>query len=143
MASIPFFDSKECEFSDITVLVAGAKLTKLRGIAYKAMKDKELLHAAGDEPVSIQAGNRSYSGTIKLLKGALDDMNRAAKLAGGADALDLEFDLVVTYKAKGTRALQTDTLIGVQIQEFEKSMDQGSKFMEVSLPVIFLKMVSS
>lgn len=143
MPSIPFFDTKECEWSDTTVNIAGANLTKARGIAYKATKDKELLHAAGDEPVSIQAGNRGYSGTIKLLKGALDDMNRAAKLAGGADVLDLEFDIVITYKAKGSRTLQTDTLVGVQVQEFEKGWDQGAKFMEISLPIIFVKLISS
>lgn len=143
MASIPFFDSKECEWSDVNVMIAGAKVTKLRGIAYSATKDKELLHAAGDAPVGIQSGNRTYAGTIKLLKGALDDMNRAAKAAGGEDILDLEFDVVITYKAKGTRALQTDTLVAVQITNFEKSIDQGAKFMEISLPVLFTKMISS
>lgn len=142
MATIPFFDSKDCEWADMTVMIAGATLTKIRGIKYKANKEKTLLHAAGDEPISIQSGNRTYEGEIKMLKGALDDMNRAAISAGGDDILDLRFDVVVTYKAKGTRALQTDTLVNVEVANFEKGWDQGAQSMEVSLPIVFMKLVT-
>jgi hypothetical protein len=142
MPTIPFFDSKDCEWADMTVMIAGATITKIRGVKYKAHKDKQLLHAAGDEPISIQAGNRTYEGQIKVLKGALDDMNRAAIAAGGDDVLDLQFDVVVTYKAKGTRALQTDTLIGVEIKEFEKGWEQGAKSMDVTLPIVFMKLIT-
>jgi len=142
MPTIPFFDSKDCEWADMTVMVAGATLTKIRGVKYKASKEKHLLHAAGDEPISIQGGNRSYEGHIKVLKGALDDMNRAAIAAGGDDILDLQFDIVVTYKAKGTRALQTDTLINVEVKDFEKGWEQGAKSMDVTLPIVFMKLIT-
>jgi hypothetical protein len=69
-------------------------------------------------------------------------MNRAAIAAGGDDVLDLQFDVVVTYKAKGTRALQTDTLIGVEIKEFEKGWEQGAKSMDVTLPIVFMKLIT-
>jgi hypothetical protein len=142
MATIPFFDSKECEWADMTVLLAGATLTKIRGVKYKATKEKQLLHAAGDEPIGIQGGNRTYEGQIKVLKGALDDMNRAAIAAGGDDILDLQFDIVVTYKAKGTRALQTDTLVNVEVKDFEKGWEQGAKSMDVTLPIVFMKLLA-
>ena len=67
MPTIPFFDSKDCEWADMTVTVAGSNLTKIRGLKYKALKDKQLLHAAGDEPISIQGGKRTYEGHIKVL----------------------------------------------------------------------------
>jgi hypothetical protein len=136
-----FFDSKECEWADVKVFIAGKELTKLRSVRYKTKKEKELLHAAGDKPISIQSGNRDNEGTIKILKGALDDLNRAAVSAGGQDVLDIAFDVVVTYRPKGVRALQTDTLVGVEITEFEKAMDQGAKSMEVELPIIFLDLI--
>jgi hypothetical protein len=142
MATIPFFDSKECEWADMTVLLAGATLTKIRGVKYKATKENQLLHAAGDEPIGIQGGNRTYEGQIKVLKGALDDMNRAAIAAGGDDILDLQFDIVVTYKAKGTRALQTDTLVNVEVKDFEKGWEQGAKSMDVTLPIVFMKLLA-
>ena len=142
MAGIAFFDSKECEWADMDVLVAGSRITKIRGISYKASKDKSLLHAANDTPISIQSGNRTYEGQIKVLKGALDAMNRAAIAAGGSDILDMEFDIVITYKAKGARALQVDTLVSVQIKDFEKGWDQGADHMDITLPILFLKIIS-
>lgn len=142
MPTIPFFDSKDCEWADMTVMIAGATITKIRGIKYKASQEKKLLYAAGTEPISIQSGNRSYEGEIKVLKGALDDMNRAALAAGGDDILDMQFDIVITYKAKGTRALQTDTLVSVEVSNFEKGWDQGAQSMEVSLPIVFMKLIS-
>ncbi len=142
MPTIPFFDSKDCEWADMTVMVAGSVLTKITGVKYKASKEKKLLHAAGNEPISVQGGKRSYDGTITVLKGAIDDLNRAAIAAGGDDILDLQFDVVVTYKAKGTRALQTDTLIGVEVKDFEKGWTQGATQMEIPLPIIFLKLIT-
>lgn len=142
MASISFFDSKDCEWADMTVVFAGSPLTKIRGLKYKAGKDKQLLHAAGDEPISIQSGNRTYEGQIKVLKGALDDMNRAAVAAGGEDVLDMQFDIVVTYKPQGMRPLQTDTLVSAEIKDFEKGWEQGAKQMEITLPIVFMRLVS-
>jgi hypothetical protein len=143
MASVTFFDSKECEWADMTVMFAGAPLTKIRGLKYKALKEKELLHAAGDQPISVQSGKRTYEGEIKVLKGALDEMNRAAVAAKGNDVLDMQFDIVVTYKAKGTRALQTDKLTGVEIKDFEKGWEQGAKNMDITLNIIFMKLMCS
>lgn len=142
MASIAFFDSKDCEWADMTVMFAGSPLTKIRGVKYKAAKDKQLLHAAGDEPISIQSGNRTYEGQLKVLKGAIDDMNRAAIVAGGDDILDMQFDIVITYKPKGTRPLQTDTLVGVEVKDFEKGWEQGAKNMDVILPILFMKLIT-
>lgn len=143
MATIPFFNSKECEWADMTVVVGGAPLSKIRSISYKASKNKELLHAEGDMPISIQSGNRTYEGEIKVLKGAIDAMNTAAKALHGEDVLDLQFDIVVTYKAKGNRALQTDTLVAVQVKDWEKGWEQGATSMEVTLPIIFMSITSS
>ena len=143
MAGIAFFDSKDCEWSDMTIMFAGASLTKVRGLKYKTAKEKQLLHAAGDQPISIQSGNRTNEGEIKVLKGAIDDMNRAAQAAGGQDILDMQFDIVVTYKAQGTRLLQTDVLKNVEVTAFEKGWDQGAKNMDISLPIVFLSLTTS
>ena len=142
MAGIAFFDSKECEWADMSVIFAGAPLTKIRGVKYKAAKEKQLLHAAGDEPISIQSGNRTYEGQIKVLKGALDNMNTAAIAAGGNDVLDMQFDIVITYKPQGARPLQTDTLRNVEIKDFEKGWEQGAKNMDITLPIVFMQLLS-
>ena len=69
-------------------------------------------------------------------------MNAAALGSGGNDILDMEFDIVVTYKPQGARLLQVDTLVSVQVKDFEKGWDQGAKNMEVTLPIVFMRLFS-
>lgn len=130
--------NKEVEWVDLAIMVGGSVLTKFQGIKYKPAKDKQALMADGDKPIGIQSGNRSYSGELKLLKGPVDILNAAAVAAGGDDLLDLEVDIVVTWKKRGIRPLNIDTLIGVQFTEYEKGMEQGAKSMPISLPFIYL-----
>jgi hypothetical protein len=141
MADLTFFDTKECEWSDVTVAYGGAVIGKLRGIAYGASKNKQHLHAAGDEPISIQSGNRTYKGTLTVLKSAVDSMNDAALAAAGTDLLDLVVDITVTYKKRGQRGLRTRQLVGCEITDFEEAMKQGDTMMEIALPFLFLRLV--
>lgn len=142
MPRIPLFNSIETEWRDMKVSITGAPLIKIRGLKYGVKSETEALHAAGDEPISLQTGNRTYDGSFKVLKGALDDMNRAAVIAGGRDITDLSFDIIVNYIAKGNRAIQVDTLVSVKVTGFEKGWDQGAKQMEVELPIMFLGLKS-
>lgn len=138
-----FFDSKECEWSDQEVFLNGVKIGKIRAIKFKAAKEKDFLHAGGENPHSIQGGNRTYEGTLTILKGALEDVNRASVAAGGKDCLDVSFIIVITYKVKGNRALQTHTCSGVEFSEFELGMTQNDKFTEVAMPYKFLGLAST
>lgn len=133
-----FFDTAECEWADVKMHFAGASPKKLLGFSFKASKEKEAIHGEGDKPIGIQSGNRSYTGELKFHKGVLDDINKAALLAGGKDALDIAADVVVTFKAKGGRQLQTLTAVNVEITEYDYNMQQGAKSMEVTLPIVFL-----
>jgi hypothetical protein len=142
MSSISFFDSKECEWADMTLSVSGSPLTKIKGVKYGVKTEKKHLFAAGDDPVSIQSGNRQPTGTLRVLKSAIDAMNSAAVTAGGRDITDLVFDVVVYYKPRGTRPPQTDVLVNCEVSGYEKGWEQGATEMEVELPFLFLSMTS-
>ncbi|MCD6011641.1 MAG: hypothetical protein K0Q79_1503 [Flavipsychrobacter sp.] len=144
MPSVPitFFDSKDVEWSDLSIFVGGSQLTKIRSVKYGVKTTKTHLYAEGDSPISIQSGNRQPQGSIKVLKTAIDALNAAALSAGGRDITGLVFDIVIVWKAQGTRPLQTDTLVGCQVSDFQKSIDQGSDKMEVELPFLFLQLLS-
>lgn len=134
------FNSKEYRYADINVALFGQKLKGLRGVKYSRKKNKELLHAQGDEPVGIQSGNVDYAGTLMILKGDFDDLNTAAKAAGYKDVTDLPgFPMIVTYS--NTTKLKVDTLVGVEFDEYEEGMVQGDKFKELSLPILFTSIV--
>ena len=141
MAKTVFFDSKECEWSDMTVYIDGATTTKLEGIHYKVSQEKKILHGTGKKAISIQSGNEEVTGSLKVLKGALDSLNAAARIAGANSILDVAFDVVVTYKPAPGRPLQVDTIQGIEVSEFEKGWDQGADHMEITLPFMAIDVI--
>lgn len=135
-----FFDTKECEWSDLDILVNGVKAAKATGLKFKKSQEKEHIYAAGNEPLDIQRGNKKYDGTLSMLKGAVEDVNKAAIAAGADDLLDIRVQIVCNFRAKGNRMLQTYTLIETEFTEFEIGMMQGDKKQEVGLPLMFLRL---
>lgn len=132
------FDSREYEWADVTITVGGTILTKVQGVEYRIAQEKELLYGKGSEPMSIQKGNKSYSGTLTLLQSAIDSLT----LAGGSDGmLGLSVDVTVSYgnPSKGD-VIRTDLLMGCQFTEEPRSINQGDKNMLAqSCPFIFLR----
>lgn len=136
-----FFDSKECEWTDLRIFLNGAKAGKVTGNKYKKDRETEFLYAAGDEPASIQRGNKAYTGTLNLLKGLQDDMNAAARAAGGEDLYDVDWTIVNTYREKGSRLIQTDTQIGVVFESLgDRGMMQNDKKMDLAMPYKYLRL---
>lgn len=129
------FNSKEYEWSDITAIVAGRPVTKIRAISYVKKQEKEALYAKGNKPHSIQRGNKSYDTSLTLLQSELE----AIEAASGGDVLDASFNVVVSYgnPSKGD-VIKTDLIEGNEITEVPKGMNQGDKFSEHELPGIAL-----
>lgn len=134
------FDSKECEWIDLGIYLNGVKAAKATGLKYKKDRELEALYAGGDEPLSLQHGNKAYDGTLNGLKGLVDDMNNASRLAGGEDLYDESWTIVANYRAKGNRLIQTDTLTGVEFSSMERGMMQNDKKMDIALPFKFLRL---
>lgn len=132
------FNTREYEWSDVSVVAAGRMITGMRGVAYTSSQEKEALYGKGNKPISIQRGNKSYSGNIKLLQSELEALERAA----GGDALDATFDIVVSYgnPSKGD-TISTDLLKGCEITEIPKGLSQNDKFMEIDLPIVMLDVI--
>lgn len=130
------FNSREYEWSDVTVVLAGRDVTGIRAVSYKSSQEKEVLYAKGNKPHSIQHGNKAYEGSVTVLQSELQALAAAAKTAGG-DILDLSFDMVVSYgnPSKGD-PISTDLIRGCEITEYEKGLSQNDKFMEIELPFV-------
>ena len=134
------FDSREYEWADVTVVMAGRDVTGIRGVSYTASQEKEALYAKGNKPHGIQRGNKSYEGSIRILQSELEALNAAA----GGDVLDVSFNLVVAYgnPSKGD-IIRTDLLSGVEITSRPKSLNQNDKFMEIELPLVMLDVIDN
>ena len=133
-------NTREYEWSDVTVVVAGRDVTGIRGVSYNSEQEKEALYAKGNKPHGIQRGNKSYSGSIRLLQSEYDALNAAA----GGDALNVSFNIIVSYgnPSKGD-VIKTDLLVGAEITSKPKSMNQNDKFMEIELPLVMLDVIDN
>lgn len=129
------FNSREYEWSDVNVVAAGRPVTGITGVKYSSKQEKEVLHAKGNKPHSIQRGNKTYDGELTVTQSEYE----ALRAAGGGDILDISIDIVVAYgnPSKGD-VITTDLLMGVEFTEDNTEWKQGDKFQEKSLPFIFL-----
>lgn len=128
-------NTREYEWSDVTVVMAGRPVTGLRGVKYSAKQEKELLHAKGNKPHSIQRGNKTYDGEITLLQSEYE----ALKQASGGDILDASLDIVASYgNPTAGDTMTTDVLVGVEFTEDNTEWKQGDKFQEKTLPFLFI-----
>lgn len=128
-------NTREYEWSDVTVVMAGRPVTGLRGVKYSAKQEKELLHAKGNKPHSIQHGNKTYDGEITLLQSEYE----ALKQASGGDILDASLDIVAAYgNPTAGDVITTDVLVGVEFTEDNTEWKQGDKFQEKTLPFLFI-----
>ena len=132
---MPKFNSREYEWADVSVVAAGRMITGIRGVSYTSSQEKEALYGKGNKPHSIPRGNKTFSGAIRLLQSELE----ALELAAGGDALNISFNIVVAYgnPLKGD-VITTDLLVGCEITEIPKGLNQNDKFMEIELPLVML-----
>ncbi len=132
-------NTREYEWADITVVLAGRPITGLRGVKYSSKQEKEALFAKGNKPHGIQHGNIEYSGEITLTQSEYEALRIAARNTASGDILSLSFDMVVAYgnPSRGD-AMVTDVLIGAEFTEDNTEWKQGDKFQEKTLPFICL-----
>lgn len=128
-------NTREYEWSDVSVVIAGRTVTGLRGVKYSSKQEKEALHAKGNKPHSIQRGNKTYDGEVTILQSEYE----ALKQASGGDILDASMDVIASYgNPSAGDVVTTDVLVGVEFTEDNTEWKQGDKFQEKTLPFIFL-----
>lgn len=128
-------NTREFEWADITVVLAGRDVVGLRAVEYGAKQEKEALYGKGSRPHSIQSGNIAYEGKVTLTQSEYETL----RLAMGGSVLSGSLTMVVSYgnPSKGD-TLVTDILTGVQFTEDATKWKQGDKFQEKELPMLYL-----
>jgi hypothetical protein len=135
------YDSQEVVWNDLQFQIFGALASRFTGLKFSKEVEKELLYAAGGEPIGIQPGNSKYDGTLKVLKSQLDTWNAASVAAGYTDILDVPYQSItatVVYKAAVNRPLGGFTLQGIGFSKMDYDLAQNGKKMEIELPFMFL-----
>lgn len=128
--------TREYEYADVTVLIGGKIITGLRGVKWGKKQEKELLHAKGNQPHSIQRGNISYDGEVTLLQSEYQALSQAA----AGNILDMAFDMVIALgnPTKG-EPMKTTVIYAAEFTEDVSEWKQGDKYQEKRLPFIYLR----
>ena len=130
------FNSREYEWSDMTLILGGKPIIGIQSVKYTAKQDKKLVYGKGNKPQKIGKGNISYEGELGVLQSELETLQLQAK---DRSILSLQLDAIVSYgnPTEGD-VLVTDQLVGIQFTEEAKELKQGDTNMEIKLPFIFL-----
>lgn len=128
-------NTREYEWADISLVVAGRDIKGFRGVKYSEKQEKEALYAKGNKAHCIQAGNIAYEGELTLTQSEYETL----RLAMGGSILSGSLSMVVAYgnPSKGD-VMVTDALSGCEFTEDATEWKQGDKFQEKSLPFVFL-----
>jgi hypothetical protein len=128
-------NTREFEWADISLVVAGRDIKGFRGVKYSEKQEKEALYAKGNKAHCIQSGNIAYEGELTLTQSEYETL----RLAMGGSILSGSLSMVVAYgnPSKGD-VMVTDALSGCEFTEDATEWKQGDKFQEKSLPFIFL-----
>lgn len=136
MSDLFKINGREYEWADISLVVGGVSIVGFRKVSYKRSVEKEAMYAKGRRAHSIQSGNESVEGSISFTQSQLQALEAAV-----GDILLSSFDVIVCYGAElgsSDTTITTDVIKGVEFTEYEKSMSQGDKFMEIEMPFVAL-----
>lgn len=131
-------DTKQYSWADIDIRIAGYQITTAQSISYKESQTKETVYGKGNEPIGIQRGQKSYSGSITLLQSEYDALVATTK---NKSILDVHFDAVVSYgnSANGDK-ITTDILQGCEFTDAENKLANNETYMKIELPFTFLRL---
>lgn len=132
------FNSRDYEFADTELILAGKDVVELRGLKVKSKIEREPLYAKGREPHGIQSGNKSYEGEVTTtLAGYFKILNASPK----RDILELKGITAISTFGNPSEGLppQSIAVTGMYFTEHGPEIKQGDKMAEVTLPFIALK----
>lgn len=129
------FDSREYEWADMQLILAGRDVIELRGVKHTTKIEREPHYAKGRRPHSIQSGNLSYEGTITVTLEGYKKMvdaspRRSVLMLRGAVA-----SLSYGDPSEGV-SMRTDLISGIYFTEEGFETKQGDKMVEVTIPFV-------
>jgi hypothetical protein len=138
------FSTKECAWAQTSMKLLGRTVVGIRGFEFEKNVEKEYIHGAGDNPIDIQAGNKTYPASIKLLKYEVDAMNDAAVTAGYADITEIPHEAITItcmYRRNAADAPRTIIASGCAFTNLKVAMEQAAKMTEITLPMLVMQTV--
>lgn len=128
--------SSECAWQHGKVVLLNRVISGLRGWSLQTAVEKEYVYGAGSEPIDINEGNVTYTGSVTLLGYELDALDRAAQAAGYDSISRVPHELVTMVvklqKSKGDPVTMY-SVTGIAFEGAEDKQSQNDKNREITL----------
>lgn len=128
--------SSECAWQHGKVVLLNRTITGLRGWMLNTSIEKEYVYGAGNEPVDINEGNVTYTGSVTILGYELDALDRAAQAAGYDSITRVPHELVsMVVKLQKSKAdpVVMYSVTGIAFEGVEDKQSQNDKNREITL----------
>lgn len=129
---------KQYGWKDVSVSVLGRIIEGIEDVKVKRKVDKERQYGRGNAAQAIISKNEEIDGSISLHQSELEAINAAIKAVNPLNNIsNVAFDIIINYE-NAVGESTTDTVVGVQVTEYEKAMAQGDAKMTIELPFMAL-----
>ena len=128
--------SSECAWQHSKVVLLNRTIGGCRGWSLNTSVEKEYVYGAGNEPVDINEGNVSYSGSVTMLGYELDALDKAAIQAGYGSISRVpheQVSMVVRMQKTKLDPVVVYSVTGIAFEGAEDKLNQGDKNREVTL----------
>jgi len=127
------FNGHHYDWSKVRVSIANTE-TEFGGIqeiSCEPSQETEYVYGAGSDPLHVSTGNRSYPGTLTILLGELEWLEKSIPTGS---ILDVTFDLQVTIEdASRPGGIVTYIIGGIKVEKAPRSFKQNDKMFPVSM----------
>lgn len=128
--------STECAWQHSKVVLLNRTITGLRGWMLNTAVEKEYVYGAGSEPIDINEGNVTYTGSVTMLGYELDALDRAAQ-AAGYDSISRvpheQVSMVVKMQKTKSDPVTMYSVTGIAFEGAEDKQSQNDKNREITL----------
>ena len=129
-------NTEEYAWCDVKVVMFGREVTRLRAVKYGSKQEKEPIYAAGNKPVAMGRGNKSFTCEVKVLQSELESIIDS----GGGNPMDIPpFDIVIAFVPKSGLPMRTDVVRHAEFDNFEKDSKQGDTHHEITMGLQMLR----
>ena len=130
-------NTRQYEWDDISIVFLGKTISGIVAVEYGADRKKDYVYGRGNDPLSIQRGQKKYEGEITLLQSEYTELAILAKTVNPKyDITDISFDIAISYGV-GAQVVR-DIIRSAEFTEAKKGMKNEDTHMEIKLPFMAL-----
>lgn len=130
-------NTRQYEWSDISIVILGKTINGIVAVEYGVDRKKDYVYGRGNNPLSIQRGQKKFEGEMTLLQSEYDELSLLARAVNPKyDITDISFDIAISYGV-GAQVVR-DIILSAEFTESKKGMKSEDSFMEIKLPFMAL-----